>query len=121
MTLNKTRQAEACPTRILRKAFWEKYVEAGAVSGAVFQADRSAMVVHDFCDDRQAKTYAILLRCEKRVENLLAGFQRHTGTGVLDGHTDSRSAARDFRGDRQAQRLRRGAILGLHGLQGVAD
>src|ERR1700674_782777 len=81
----------------------EKHMEARAARGVVLQANRAAMVVHDFRDDGKTETYSVFLRREKWIENLLAQFGRHAGAGIFDDHAGARFAVRDFLRDRQAQ------------------
>src|SRR5258708_2298644 len=50
----------------------EKNVEARAARGVLLQANRAAMVVHDFRYDGKSKAHSIFLRREKWIEDLLA-------------------------------------------------
>src|SRR5579863_4467302 len=91
----------------LRPRLREEHMEAGAARGVLLEADCAAVVVHDFGDDGQTEAHAFLLRCEKRIENLLAQFGRDAGAGIFDEYGHTRLAIRDFRLDHDVQYLLR--------------
>src|SRR5579864_8848389 len=74
----------------------EEHVEARAARGVLLQANRAAMIVHDFRDDGKAEAYSLFLRCEERIENLLAQFRRHAGARIFDEHGYAGLAIRDL-------------------------